>query len=60
MSINKSVQLGLTNELRKLANNLPDTIDTSLPREGWKVNSHTLTLAGEKVIVSILLQRLRN
>jgi len=50
-------QLGLTDSLRKLTNKLPNAIDAILPEKGWEINSHSLTLAGETVIVSILLQR---
>jgi len=51
--------LDLNKELGKLASELPKALSTMPDAEGWEVNSHSLALVGNTLLVSILLQRPR-
>ena len=45
-------QHGLTSTLEGVVTHLPEAIE-----EGWEVNSHSLTLAKNTVIITVLLRR---
>jgi len=49
----ESDQRGLTSMLEGVVTHLPEAIG-----EGWEVNSHSLTLAKNTVIITVLLRRL--
>jgi hypothetical protein len=48
----ESDQGGLTSMLDRVVTHLPEAVG-----EGWEVNSHSLTLAKNTVIVTVLLRR---
>lgn len=50
-------QKGLVERLTNLTAKLPEAIDKFSPDYDWEINSHSLTLAGNTIIVSILLRR---
>ena len=47
----------LTTELGKFARRLPKTLEALPDGEGWFPNSHNITLVGDTLILSMLLQR---
>jgi len=49
----------LRSELSGLMKDLPKALGALPSGADWQVNSHSLTLAGNTVVVSILLQRSR-
>jgi len=40
-----------------VAGELPQTIETFHGENGWEVNSHNIMLAGNTIIISVLIQR---
>ena len=53
----KEGQESIAKECTEFANELPDIIDTSSEGEGWVVNSHSITVIENTLILSILVQR---
>ncbi len=50
-------QQSFTQELGKLIRDIPSAVDALTDNEGWYINSHSLTFAGNMAIISILFQR---
>ena len=50
-------QQTFTQELDKLIRDIPTAVEALPDSEGWFINSHSLTFAGNTAIISVLLQR---
>ena len=53
----KEGQQSLINTSGKIFNNLPKIIDKMSTGGGWLVNSHSIVMVDDSIMVSVLLQR---